>query len=79
MAYGDEESIEYEGDYYCFFDDELWIWSRRLSCWEVIDDVPDFLTVVNGRVAIVQLSTTRHFCNCLRYELPRSGCQCGGV
>ena len=81
MAYGDEngEVIDRDGERYCFFDDEFWIWRKGLYCWIVLDDPPDFLTAINGRIAVVDETTGYHFCNCLRFELPSSGCVCGGI
>jgi hypothetical protein len=78
MAYGEEDTIEYDGEFYCYFDDEVWIWDHSLMSWMALIERPEFLTVIHDRVAIVDVTTGKHYCNCPRYQIP-NGCFCGGI
>jgi len=78
VAYGDALAAEYNGELYCHFDDEIWIWRQGLYCWVAIETWPTALIVINGRVAILDEDTGEYYCNCPRYVLPQSGCVCGG-
>ncbi len=81
VAYGDKDGAEIErnGERYCYFDDEFWIWRKGLYCWIALDDPPGFMTVVNDKIAVVDPDTGRHYCNCSLLVLPKSGCVCDGL
>ena len=75
----DEDFLEYRGDYYCFFDDEFWIWNPKIEQWLSLDHQPDFLVIVNERAALIKLDTGEYYCNCPWLLVYRQGCKCGGV
>lgn len=81
VAYGDENGVEIErnGEHYSYFNDDFWIWRAGLYCWIALDEPPEFLTAVNGKIAVVDPDTGRHYCNCSFLVLPKSGCVCGGL
>jgi len=70
--------IEYDGEYFCAFDDEFWVWEPDPRQWIVLDTCPPFLKMVNGRLAKVNTQTGRHYCNCPKLVWMNRGCQCGG-
>jgi hypothetical protein len=80
MAYGgDEGTLEWEGDYYCLHEEDLWLWDPGCELWESLDTWPEAFIVVNGYLAVKQLDG-RHYCVCpLRDVLMNCGCQCGGI
>jgi hypothetical protein len=73
------EPVVYRGDHYIWTEGEFWIWNSREAQWKAIPGVPDFLTIVNDRAAIVDSVTGQHICNCPPIWVTRHGCCCKGL
>lgn len=71
--------LEYESKYYTYFDDEFWVWDAEENVWLALSSALGFLTAVNGRIALLDHNSGKHFCNCPWIEVYRHGCNCGGV
>ena len=79
MSRGQEpEDVVYDGDHYCWFDEEVWKWNFEAQVWEALDYQPEFLVVVNDKLALTA-ETGKHYCNCPIRTLMCRGCLCGGV
>ena len=80
MAYGgDEGTLEYDGNYYCLHDEDVWIWDSDAELWEAVEEWPDDFIVINGFLAVLN-DDGKHYCVCpLKGVLMSSGCQCGGI
>jgi len=78
VAYLDNDILEYKGDYYCSFDDDFWVWWEDPGIWKSLDFLPDFLTVVNDRLALLD-EWGHHYCNCPFLVMHNRGCLCGGL
>ena len=74
----DSEIVYYDGNHYCWFDEEFWKWNDDDLVWEAIGAQPDFLAVVNGQVAVVAV-TGQHYCNCPIIVVMNRGCLCCGL
>lgn len=73
------DALEVHGMYFLYDDEEFWMWSERRQVWEALPDQPAYLTLVGGRLAVLDIMTGRPKCNCPRLAVVNTGCKCGGV
>lgn len=75
----DEGVLEVEGMYFCLFEDDVWLWEEKGQVWTALPELPPYLCIVQGRLALIDLATGRPKCNCPHLRLMNLGCKCGGV
>lgn len=73
-----DDIILYQDDTYCLWEDDFWIWDKTADKWKALDAIPEFLTIINDRLALVN-EEGQHFCNCRILALWNLGCRCGGL
>ena len=79
MPYADEDVLEVHGLKFLYDGEDLWFLERPDGAWTVLPDLPSYLVVVQGRLALIDFKTGRPKCNCPRFEVVSFGCKCGGV
>jgi len=74
----DLDYVKKDGKFYCRFEDDFWVWDTQEQVWLALDPVPNFLTLVGERAALVS-DTGQHYCNCDLLTVLNRGCLCGGL
>ena len=71
--------LEIHGCYFFYDDEEFWMWDEKRQGWLVLPEQPSYLTVVQDRLALIDIRTGRPKCNCPEFQVNNFGCKCGGV
>jgi hypothetical protein len=77
----EKDVLEVHGMFFLYNaeDDEIWLWEEKGQVWSVLPDIPSYLRIVNSRLAVIDIRTMQHRCNCLIFDVVNFGCKCGGV
>jgi hypothetical protein len=73
------DPVEYQNRHYIWAESEFWVWDPAEGQWKALPDIPEFLTLANGRAALLDPETGWHICNCPPIWVTRHGCGCGGL
>jgi len=79
VPHTDKDVLEVHGLKFFYDGEDLWFLERKDDVWEVLPDLPSYLVVVNGRLALIDSRTGRPKCNCPLFNVVNFGCKCGGV
>lgn len=71
--------LEVHGAYFHYDEEEFWLWDEKQQVWIVLPEQPSYLTIVCGRLALIDVKTGRPRCNCSHLQVVNYGCKCGGI
>lgn len=79
----DELSFQYKGKWWCYYQDELWIWNDQIMVWEAQEVWPPEFEIIDGELVldgcVIAFEDKPHKCHCEWAVVLNRGCQCGGV
>ena len=77
----DQPVVEYDGDTWCFFDDDLWKHDKDVGMWVAVEVWPDVFDVLDGNLVVdgCVIEPDVRKCSCPLPSLMLRGCSCGGV